>query len=339
MRCGSDPRTCLQYTVSMPKPKVFVTRLLMPSALEMVKEACDAEVWPVDTPPTREQLLQKSTGVEGLLCLLTDKIDSQVMDAAPELRVISNCAVGVDNVDVATATRRRIPVGNTPDVLTDATADMAFALMLAAGRRVVEGVNYVRAGKWKTWGLSLLLGADLAGATLGIIGFGRIGQAVARRAEGFNMRVIYFDPNPQPASGATSVSFDQLLRESDFISLHVPLTPETRHMIDDVTLAKVKQTAILINTARGPIVDLVALHRALASGRLFAAALDVTEPEPIESDNPLLQLDNCIIVPHLGSASLRTREQMSVLAVRNLIAGLMGRQLPHCVNPEVYSAA
>lgn len=323
----------------MSRPKVFVTRRLLPSALEIVEEACDAEIWPTDTPPSRQQLLEKTAGVEGLLCLLTDQIDAQLMDAAPGLRVISNCAVGVDNVDIASATQRRIPVGNTPDVLTDATADMAFALMLAAGRRLLEGVNYVRAGKWTTWGLSLLLGADFAGATLGIIGFGRIGKAVAKRAAGFSMRVIYVDPNAQPALGATSVSLDQLLRESDFISLHVPLTPETRHMIDDVTLTKLKPTAILINTARGPIIDLSALHRALASGRLFAAALDVTEPEPIERDNPLLQLDNCIIVPHLGSASLRTREQMTVLAARNLVAGLMGRQLPHCVNPEVYGRA
>jgi len=253
------------------------------------------------------------------------------------LRVVSNCAVGVDNVAVAAASARKIPVGNTPDVLTDATADMAFALLLSAARRIVEGVHYVRAGHWKTWGLRVLLGADIAGATLGIIGFGRIGKAVARRASGFGMRVLYHDPSVPPALGALPVDLDQLLRESDFVSLHVPLTNETRHMINEVTLNKMKLGAVLVNTARGPIVDLDALYRALKSGHIFAAGLDVTEPEPIDGDNPLLQLDNCIIVPHLGSASQWTREQMGILAAENLIAGLNGERLPHCVNPEVYT--
>jgi glyoxylate reductase len=302
----------------------------------MVQDFCDADVWPLDMPPSHEDLLERVVEVDGLLSLLTEKIDSQIMDAAPRLRVISNCAVGVDNVDVAAATAHRIPVGNTPEVLTDATADMAFALLLSAARRIVEGVHYVRAGQWKTWGLRELLGADLAGATLGIIGFGRIGKAVAKRASGFGMRIIYHDPSVPPDLGAVPVDLDQLLRESDFVSLHVPLTSKTRHMINQVTLSKMKPGAVLVNTARGPIVDLDALYLALKSGHIFAAGLDVTEPEPINGDNPLLKLDNCIIVPHLGSASQWTREQMGILAAENLIAGLKGEQLPHCVNPEVY---
>ena len=321
----------------MPKAKVFVTRILPVRGMEMVQEYCDADVWPHDLPPSREELLERVGDAEGLLSLLTENIDARVMDAAPRLRVISNCAVGVDNVEVAAATAQRIPVGNTPDVLTDATADMAFALLLSAGRRIVEGVNYVRAGHWKTWGLRVLLGVDLAGATLGIIGFGRIGKAVAKRALGFGMRVLYHDPSVLPTLGALPVDLDQLLRESDFVSLHVPLTDETRHMINEVTLSKMKPGAVLVNTARGPIVDLSALYRALNSGRIFAAGLDVTEPEPIDGDSPLLHMDNCIIVPHLGSASQWTREQMGILAAKNLIAGLKGEKLPHCVNPEVYT--
>jgi glyoxylate reductase len=315
---------------------VFVTRLLPEAALQVVTEACDAEVWPVDVPPSRGDLLQRVRGTEGLLSLLTDRIDAEVMDAAGRLRVISNCAVGVDNVDVAEATRRGIPVGNTPGVLTDATADMTFALLLAAARHVVEGVNYVRDGRWNTWNLQLFLGADLAGATLGLIGFGRIGRAVAQRAQGFGLRVLFHNPVSTPASGAQASDLDTVLRESDFVSLHVPLTEATRHMINRDTLGLMRSTAILVNTARGPIVDHAALLDSLREGRLRAAALDVTEPEPLPADHPLLALDNCIVVPHLGSASSRTREQMANLAAQNLVAGLSGHRLPHCVNPEVY---
>jgi glyoxylate reductase len=318
------------------KPKVFVTRSLPEKCLVPLREASDADVWPLDLPPSRDELLLRSRGVEGLLSLLTDSVDAELITAAPSLRVISNCAVGVDNVDLKTATQRRIPVGNTPDVLTDATADMAFALLLAAARRIVEGVNYVRAGMWKTWNLQLLLGADLSGATLGIIGFGRIGKAVARRAMGFGMRVIYYDPVASPEFEAVPVALDAVLRESDFVSLHVPLTAETRHLINAETLARMKRSAILVNTSRGPVVDREALLKALKQRQIAAAALDVTEPEPIDPDDPLLQLDNCLVVPHLGSASKRTREQMAMLAVANLLAGLRGEQLPHCVNPEVY---
>jgi glyoxylate reductase len=317
---------------------VFITRPLPQEALDLIEGVCDAEVWASDLPPPQPDLLNRVRVMDGLLSLLTDPIDAAVIAAAPGLRVISNCAVGVDNIDVRAATRRQIPVGNTPDVLTDATADMAFALLLAAARRIVEGVNYVKAGKWKTWNLQLLLGADLAGATLGIVGLGRIGKALARRAQGFGLKVVYCDPQTKPAFDAMPVDLGTLLRESDFVSLHVPLTPETHHMIDADSLSRMKSGAILINTARGPIVDHQALYEALRSGRLGGAALDVTEPEPLPADSPLLKLGNCIVLPHLGSASRWTRARMALLAAQNLVAGVQGERLPHCVNPEVYRA-
>lgn len=320
----------------MPKPKVFVTRIIPDKGLALVQDFCDANIWQDELPPARDEILVRVHDVDGLLSLLTDKIDAGVMDAAPHLKVISNMAVGVDNVDVAAATSRKLPVGNTPGVLTDATADMAFALLMAAARRVVEGEKFVQAGKWRTWGPKLLLGSDFVGATLGLIGFGRIGQAVAKRAQGFGLRVVYHDPFAQPAFGAASVHLDTLLRESDFISLHVPLTSETHHMINADTLNKMKSSAVLVNTSRGPVVDPAALFEALKSKRIFAAALDVTEPEPLPVDSPLLQLDNCIIVPHLGSASKQTRDMMAFLAAQNLIAGLKGDKLPNCANPGVY---
>jgi lactate dehydrogenase-like 2-hydroxyacid dehydrogenase len=320
----------------MRKPSVFVTRGIPEKAMRLVLETCEVDIWPEETPPPRHDLLQRVRDKDGLLALLTDTVDAAVIDGAPRLRVISNCAVGVDNIDLAAATSRRIPVGNTPDVLTDATADLAFALLLAAARRLVEGVEYVKAGRWKTWNLQLLLGADLADRTLGIVGFGRIGRAVARRAQGFGLRLIYHDPAVAHDPAGSSVSLEALLSKSDFVSLHVPLTAETHHMINDQNLGRMKPTAILINTSRGPVVDHDALYRALKAGRIFAAGLDVTEPEPLGPDSPLLRLDNCIVLPHLGSASQWTREQMALLAAENLIAGLEGRRLPHCVNPEVY---
>jgi len=321
----------------MPKPKVFVTRIVPEKGLEIVRSFCEADVWSDELPPSRDELLRRVRGVDGLLSLLTDRIDSEVMDAAgPGLKVISNHAVGFDNLDVAAATKRGIPVGNTPGILTDATADMAFALLMAAARRVVEGEKFVQAGKWKTWGPSLLLGADFVGATLGLVGFGRIGKAVAKRAQGFDLHVIYCDPTAEPEYGATPVDFETLLRESDFISLHVPLTDATRYMINTDTLALMKASAVLVNTSRGGVVEPSALYTALAQKQIFAAALDVTEPEPIRMDDPLLTLDNCLIVPHIASASKQTRDMMSYLAAQNLVAGLKGERLPHCVNPEVY---
>ena len=324
----------------MPKPKVFVTRVILESGLKLVQDYCEAEVWPDELPPTREEILAHVPGVEGVLCLLTDRIDAEIMQAAgPGLKVISSFSVGTDNVDVAAATKRGIPVGNTPGVLTDATADMAFALLLAAGRRIVEGAQGVRAGRWKTWGPAFMLGTDLAGATLGIVGYGRIGRAVARRASGFGMHIIFTDPSQgasEPGVQATQLDFDTLLRESDFISLHTPLTDETRDLINADTLARMKPSAVLVNTSRGAVVDQQALYDALFTHRIFAAGLDVTVPEPLPVEAPLLKLDNCIIVPHIASASWRTRERMSIMAAENLIAGLKGERLPNCVNPEVY---
>jgi glyoxylate reductase len=318
------------------KQKVFVSRKIPEKGVTLVREFCDADVWQNEIPPSRNELLDRVKNVDGLLSALTERIDAELMDAVPHLKVISNYAVGVDNVDVAAATIRKIPVGNTPGVLTDATADMAFALMMAAARRIVEGERYVKDGKWKTWDPQLLLGADIVGSTLGIIGFGRIGQAVAKRAMGFDLRVIYYDPSAKPSFNAVPVGLEELLHQSDFISLHVPLTPLTRHMINRETLKMMKPNAILVNTSRGPIIDTQALYLSLKENHIFAAALDVTDPEPLPSEHPLLSLANCIVVPHLGSASKWTRDQMAVLAAQNLIAGLKGEKLPYCVNPEVY---
>ena len=322
----------------MTQPKIFITRLIPDPGLDLVKKHFPTmEVWTHDLPPTREQLFEKVRGVDGLLCMLTERIDLELMNViGPQVKVISSMSVGVDHVDLAEATKRGIPIGHTPGVLTDATADQAFALLLAAARRIPEAERYIRAGKWVTWNPSLLLGADLAGATLGIIGFGRIGQAVAKRAQGFDMRVVFHDPTAEPVFGATPVDLDTLLRESDFVSLHVPLTAETKHLVDSDFLSKMKRNAILVNTARGGVVDQSALYVALKSKHIFAAALDVTDPEPLPMDSPLLELDNCLIVPHLGSASKWTRDQMSLLSAQNLVAGLNGERLPHCVNPEVY---
>lgn len=324
----------------MPKPRVFVTRRIPEKGLEVLSDFCDVDLWQNELPPTREELFQHVGGVDGLLCLLTDRIDGEVMDeAGPQLKVISNHAVGFDNIDVNAATERRIPVGNTPDVLTDATADFAFALMMAVARRIPEGVRYVHDGKWKTWGPMTLLGVDIKGATLGLVGFGRIGKAVARRALGFDMRVVYYDPSEKNRDSdikPAPVDFETLLEESDFISLHTPLTPDTRGLIDSEALAKMKPSAVLVNTARGPIVDPDALYEALKDHRIFGAALDVTDPEPIPSTSPLLTLDNIIIVPHIASASRTSRSMMSWMAAQNLVAGLKGERLPNCVNPQVY---
>ena len=324
----------------MSKPKIFVTRIIPEKGLDLIREFCDMDLWPDDLPPAREELLKHVQGMDGLLCLLTDRVDGEVMEVAgKQLKVISNHAVGFDNIDIPAATARGIPVGNTPDVLTDATADFAFALLMAVARRIPEAERYVHAGKWKTWGPKLLIGVDIKGATLGLIGFGRIGQAMARRAVGFDMRVIYYDPK-EVKSGqnpkAERVDFETLLKESDFISIHTPLTSDTRHLIDADAFSKMKPNAVLINTARGPVVDSDALYQALKANRIFGAGLDVTETEPIPLDSPLLKLDNVVIVPHIASASITSRDQMSLMAAQNLIAGLKGERLPNCVNPQVY---
>lgn len=320
------------------KPVVFITRRIPDQGLSLILEQCQAEVWPEETPPPREVLLEKVRQCDGLLSLLTDRIDATLMDNAPRLRVVSNMAVGFDNIDVAAATERGILVGNTPEVLTDTTADFAFALLMATARRIGEAIDYVRAGKWKTWGPMLLLGQDVHGATLGLIGLGRIGSAVARRAQGFNMRVLYYDvvrrQDLEQQMGIIYTDLDTLLAESDFVSLHAPLTPQTRHIINADNLRKMKPTAILINTARGPLVDSKALYEALRDGVIAYAGLDVTDPEPIPMDDPLLTLPNCLIVPHIASASVATRGKMAELAARNLLAGLRGEVLPTHLNPE-----
>jgi glyoxylate reductase len=322
--------------------KIYVTRRIAEPALELLRQQVDVTVWSEDRPVPRDELLRNVAGADGLLSMLTERIDAELLDSAPKLKVVSNMAVGYDNVDVQAATQRGIPVGNTPDVLTETTADLTFALLLSAARRLPEGERYVHAGKWKQWSPSLLLGREVYGSTLGIIGFGRIGQAVARRAKAFGMRVQYHGGSNTDAAreiGAEERSLEDLLRESDFVSLHVPMKPETRHLISTEQLALMKPTAILINVARGAVIDPVALFTALRSKRIFAAALDVTDPEPIPVDDPLLTLDNCLIVPHVGSATVTTRERMAMLAAENALAGLRGDRLPHCVNPSVYESS
>ena len=321
------------------EPKVFVTRLLPQEAMNKIHSFCDAKVWEGELPPPRDVLLQSITDVEGLLSLLTDKVDAELMDRAKRLRVISNCAVGFDNVDVQEATKRGIVVGNTPGVLTDTTADFAFALLMAAARRVVEGDRVVRAGKWKTWGPMTLLGQDVHNSTLGIVGLGRIGSAVAKRAQGFAMKILYTshvrNKEAESELGVEYATMDRLLAESDFITLHTNLTPETHHLIGREEFQRMKRTAVLVNTSRGPIVDNMALYEALRAGRIAYAALDVTEPEPLPADHPLLTLENVIVVPHIASASVATRTKMAVMAADNLIAGLKGEMPPNPVNPEV----
>lgn len=316
------------------KPKVFVAREIPDAGLDRVAAACDMDLWVGDAPPPRDILLQRVRGVEGILSTIPDRMDAEVMDAAgPQLKVISNYAVGYDNVDIPAAKARGIHVGNTPGVLTETTADLAFTLLLAAARRVQESISYVRGGHWKTWGPKTLLGADVTGATLGIVGLGRIGQAMAQRARGFDMKILAYGPHltaeQAAASGATAVDLDTLLRESDFVSLHCPLNVHTRHLINAGTLAKMKPTAILINSTRGPVVDQKALYHAVAHGVIGGAALDVTDPEPMAPDDPLLTLPNVLVLPHVGSATIQTRDKMAVMAAENLIAGVTGQPLPN----------
>ena len=324
------------------KPKVYVTRKVPEESIAKLQPECEVEVWDGELPVPEDVLLEKVRDIDGLYCLLTDQVNQQLLDAAPRLRVVSNMAVGYDNIDVPACTSRGIPVGNTPGVLTDTTADLAFALLMAAARRIVEGANYVRAGCWKTWGPVLLMGPDIHGATLGIIGLGRIGQAMARRARGFDMRILYHDiyriPEAEASLDVTFVDMDTLLAESDFVTLHVNLTEETYHLIGRKELGMMKSTAVLVNASRGGVVDPEALYEALQKGEIACAALDVTEPEPIPEDDPLLSLSNCIIVPHIGSASVATRTKMATMAAENLLAGLRGEPLPNCINPEVQAS-
>ncbi len=320
----------------MPRPRVFVTRRIPDAGLDALRAHCDVDVWQPDVPPAQEELLARARDCDGLVTLLSDRIDAALIAACPRLRVVSNYAVGVDNVDLRACAARGIAVGNTPDVLTDATADLALALLLAVARRLPEAERAVRSGAWRTWEPRGHVGLDLVGATLGVVGLGRIGAAFARRCRGaWGMRVLYAAPRRVVAAeeelAAEHVPLERLFAESDFVSLHAPLTPATRHVVDAAALARMKPTAVLVNTARGGLVDQEALHAALASGRLFAAALDVTDPEPLPPTHPLLALPNCLVLPHVGSATVRTRDAMARIAADNLLAGLAGRALPHAV--------
>jgi glyoxylate reductase len=307
---------------------VFVTRRLPGPALKRLAASHEVEVWPERLPPTPAEFRANAARADALLTLLTERVDDTLLDAAPSVRAVANYAVGFDNIDLGAATARGIPVGNTPDVLTDATADLTFALLLAAARQLLGAIAAARRGDWVTWEPGEHLGMSVFGKTLGVIGFGRIGQAVAARAAGFQMNVIH-------SGRSEGRPFAELLAESDYVSLHCPLTPETRDLIDTVALEQMKPSAILINTARGPIVDQPALAGALAAGTIAGAALDVTEPEPLPPDDPLWQAPNLIITPHIGSATRWARERMSELAVDNLMAALAGRPMPHQVNPGV----
>jgi glyoxylate reductase len=321
----------------MGRPRVYVTRKLPEQGLALIRDYCDATIWEDELPPPRETILRETRDADGLVSLLTDKIDGELLDACPKLRVVSNMAVGFDNIDVPAATARGVLAGNTPGVLTETTADFAFALLMASARRIVEGVDYVRAGRWKTWGPMLLMGADIHHATLGLVGLGRIGVEMAKRAAGFDMRVLYYDvfrrEDLETAHDIIYLPLDELLAQADFVSIHTPLTGETRHLMNRERLAQMKRSAILINSTRGGVVDDQALIDALKSGVIRAAGLDVFENEP--KLNPgFLDLDNVVIAPHIGSSTERTRRAMAMTAARNAVAALTGAVPPNLVNPE-----
>lgn len=323
----------------MAKPAVFVTRRLPGSALDFLRERCELRVWEGELPPPVDELRRQAAQAEGLLTLLTDQVDRELLSRAQRLFVVSNMATGFDNIDVAAASERGVLVTRTPGVLSETTADFAFALLLAAARRVVEGDRHTRAGKWKTWGPEVLLGQDVHGATIGIIGMGGVGEQMAKRARGFDMRIVYNSRTRKPALekryGMEFVPVNELLRQADFVTLHAPLTPETKGMINERALRLMKPTAVLVNTARGPMVDEAALYRALRDGWIASAALDVADPEPMPQDHPLLTLDSCIVTPHIASASVATRSRMAMLAAEQLVQALRGETPENVVNREV----
>ncbi|MFN8470249.1 MAG: D-glycerate dehydrogenase [Caldilineaceae bacterium] len=316
--------------------KVVITRNIPQAAIERVRGACDVKQWESDTPIPREVLLEWVRGVDGIYCLLTERIDAALLDAAgPQLKVVSTMSVGYDHVDLPALRARGVAMGNTPGVLTETTADLAMALLLAAARRLPEAWSAAKDGTWGPWQPEWMTGRDVHGSTVGIVGLGRIGAAVARRLLGFGCRIVYSGPRPRPELaeplGAAYLSFEQLLAESDFVSIHCPLNDATRHLFGAAAFAAMKPTAILINTSRGPVVDQEALYQALRGGQIAAAGLDVTTPEPLPVENPLFSLPNCVVLPHIGSASIATRLQMALMAAENLIAGVEGRPLPNGV--------
>jgi len=324
----------------MSKLKVYITRMLPERGLRMIKEHFEAEIWPEYAPPPKETIIKKVANVDALVSLLSDKIDAEVFNAAPKLKIVSQIAVGFDNVDLKEATKRGIYVTNTPEVLTDTTADFAWALLMALARRVVEADKYVRSGQWKVaWHPEMLQGRDVYGSTIGIIGAGRIGFGVAQRATGFKMKILFYDVIPRPEIekefGAKRVDLDTLLRESDFVSVHVPLMKETLHLINEERLKLMKKTAYLINNSRGPVVDEKALYDALKAGKIAGAGLDVFEQEPMRTDSPLLKLDNVVLAPHISSASYETRSRMAEMVAENLIAYFERKMPPNLVNSEV----
>lgn len=324
-------------------PLVLITHSLPEEWLFSLQGRCRTIIGPVDATEMDPILLDRLPQAEGLFTLLTIPVDESILQKAPNLKVVSNMAVGVDNIDVSACTHRGIPVGNTPGVLTEGTADLTMAILLAAARRLIEANRDARQGRWNTWSPTGWLGSDLYGKTLGIVGMGKIGSAVAQRAHAFGMQILYSDPNTRPdlekKVNAVHAGLDDLLQRSDFVSLHVPLTPGTSGLIDKTALRKMKPSAYLVNASRGPVVVTDDLLRALSNGWIKAAALDVTDPEPLPPDHPLYALDNCLIVPHIGSATQNTRRRMAELACDNLLAGLESRILPHCVNPDVYASS
>ena len=325
----------------MSQPRVFVTRMMHQDALDLISETTGMEVWPIDPPPSAEELRAKLADSEGVLINIMDRIDAALLDSAPNLRVVSQLAAGLDNVDVAECTRRGILVGSTPGILSKAVADHAMALLLSAARRVVESDKWVRGNNWElAFHPNYWLGAEVQSSTLGIVGLGQIGLEMARRAQGFDMRILYHSRNRRPEAeaqyGLVYATLDDLLSQSDYVSLHCPLTPETRHLINAEALQKMKPTAILVNISRGPVVDTDAIVQALREGWIGGAALDVVDPEPIPDDHPLMSMDNVTLTPHIGSASVLSRRAMSIMAAQNLVNGLNGRRLVHCANPELY---
>jgi len=324
----------------MPKPKIYVTRKLPERGLQIIRKHFDMEVWPEYAPPPKKTIIEKAKNVDALATLLSDKIDAEVFNAAPRLKIVSQLAVGFDNIDIPEATKRGIYVTNTPEVLTDTTADFAWALLMALARRVIEADKYVRTGQWKVgWHPDMMAGRDIYNATIGVVGAGRIGYAVAKRATGFSMKILFYDVVPRPEIekdfGAKKVDLDTLLKESDFVSIHVPLMKETQHLINEQKLKLMKKTAYLINNSRGPVVDEKALYKALKEGWIAGAGLDVFEQEPTPADNPLLKLDNVAVAPHISSASIETRSKMGEMVAENLVAFFEGKKPPNLLNADV----